>query len=323
MINTNNTTLATYKNFNINHPEVKKNILAFLCSKKIPGDKFIFEDIISTDDLDNIRDNNYIICPRLAGTRSWIIFFNIDSAYYAVTFPKRNRITTNTKFTIYPIEVDVSQDLYRGTIMEGIFYRIDDKKFLVVDEIYFLCGKNQLIKSKDDRLNMLSSCIKNSIRANPNYSIYVSQFFEIEKSSICDLYEKIKKSDSNNNSNGNSNSNSNSNSNGNSNSNITEIIFYPKIYGRTIYKYTLVKNDLDDAVIKITIFQMQKTANPDVYYLIDNDTDKKIDIAYIPDISTSKKCRQWFKDNKVNTLIVKCQMDNIKKKWVPLELVVE
>jgi hypothetical protein len=66
---------------------------------------------------------------------------------------------------------------------------------------------------------------------------------------------------------------------------------------------------------------MQKTVNADVYNLLSTTNGNKIDIAYIPDMVTSKKCKQWFKDNKTKELLVKCQMDMDKKKWVPLEMV--
>jgi hypothetical protein len=64
---------------------------------------------------------------------------------------------------------------------------------------------------------------------------------------------------------------------------------------------------------------MQKTKNPDVYNLLSSGT--KIDIACIPDMETSKKCKQWFKDNNAQELFVKCRFDFEKKKWIPIELI--
>ena len=58
-----------------------------------------------------------------------------------------------------------------------------------------------------------------------------------------------------------------------------------------------------------------------VYNLLSTSTGDKIDIAYIPDMDTSKKCKQWFKVTNSNKLLVKCQMNMNKKKWIPIELI--
>lgn len=70
-------------------------------------------------------------------------------------------------------------------------------------------------------------------------------------------------------------------------------------------------------------YMLQKTEHPDVYNLLSVSTGKKVELAYIPDMETSKRCKQWFKDNKTKELLVKCQMNMDKKKWIPIELIEE
>ncbi|XWV24826.1 mg600 protein [Tupanvirus deep ocean] len=290
-------TLVKYvKNANLGSREVKNKILKYLYSSNI-NLNLKYEIITNIKDLDNIKDNDYIICPRFGGTRSWILFFQIDNNYYAVNFPKHSQRKKEDLY-IHPIEMSVSKQFYRGTIMEGIFFKMDEKKYLVVDEVYMLEGQNQLLKPKDDRLNYLKKYFQTYTNINENYYMYVSQYFTLSKSSLKELYEKIK-----------------------SDPKIQDIIFYPKIFGRKIYNYTIIDSDLVDNVIKLSQFYMQKTASPDVFNLLAPNSKNKIDIAYIPDTYTSKMCRQWFKDNKAKELLVKCQMDMEKKKWVPIELV--
>ena len=286
------------KNARLGSREVKNKILHYLYTSTI-NLNLKYEIISTVKDLDNIRDNEYIICPRFGGTRSWILFFHIDNNYYAVNFPKHSQRKKEDLY-IHPIDVSVCKEFYRGTIMEGIFFRMDEKKYLVVDEVYLLAGANQLLKPKDDRLNNLSEYFKLNTNINHNYYMYVSQYFTTGKFSLRELYEKIK-----------------------SDSKIQEIIFYPKIYGRKIYSYTIIDPDLIDNVIKLAQFCMQKTASPDVYNLLSPNSKNKIDIAYVPDMETSKKCKQWFKDNKAKELNVKCRMDMGKKKWIPIELIEE
>lgn len=292
------TNMKHIKNANLGSPEIKKKILKFLYSSNINLNPK-YEIIANENDLNNIRDGDYIICPRFSGTRSWIIFFHTGNYYYAVNFPKNSRRKRENLF-IHPIDMSVSKEFYRGTIMEGIFFRIDEKKYLVIDEVYILAGENQLLKPKDDRLNNLTQFIKMSTNINPNYYMYVSQYFNINKKSLRELYDKIK-----------------------ADIKIKELIFYPKIYGGKIYNYTIIDIDLVDNIIKLAKFKMQKTASADVYNLLSITSGNKIDIAYIPDIDTSKKCKQWFKDNKSKELLVQCQMDMEKNKWIPLELVEE
>lgn len=283
------------KNPNLGSRETKNKILQYLYKNVI--DLNVKQEPICKGDMEYIRDNDYVICPRFSGTRSWIIFFNVGNDYFAVNFPKHSQ-RKKEDLRIHPINVRINKEFYRGTIMEGIYYQRDEKKFLVIDEVYLLAGEDQRLKSKDDRLTNLARYIKTSIETCQDFCICVSQFYQINKRSLRDLYEKIK-----------------------ADTFIQEIIFYPKLYGSKIFSYTILDSDLVDRIIKISQFQLQKTSSPDVYNLIALDTGKKIDIAYIPDMETSKKCKQWFKDSKKKILLVKCQMDTDKKKWIPKEIV--
>lgn len=295
------------KNHNLNNPEVKMCILKYLRSKINSNTKFY--PITKQSDLTVIRDDSYIVCPRLNGTRIWIIFFHVGANYYAVYFPKKNQfIGSNSNPNLYSdinpehigifaINIDAHPDIYKGTVMEGIDYKYNDECYLIVDEIYYLEGQNQLLKPKDDRLNKLL-VIQNQDKftMKNKFRLCVSNFYYKNKSDITILYDKIR-----------------------SNPDIQEIIFYPMIYGRPIYTYTILDSDLKDDVINVSNFKMHRPENADVYKLFDLNTGKKIGIAYIPDIETSKKCKEWFKKKSIKKLIVKCKLDCEKDKWIPLE----
>jgi len=284
------------KNINLASTEVKNRILNYLY-KKIKQN-VNHETIKGEKDMNIIRDNEYIICPRFNGTRSWILFFQLNDVFYAVNFPKHSQYKKKD-IQIYPINISVAKEFYHGTIMEGIYFRMEEDRYLFIDDVYMLGGHNQLLKPKDDRLNNLSKYIAENTLRNPNFSMYVSQFYQTTKNDLKDLFEKIK-----------------------SDTKIQEIIFYPRHYGvGKIYNYTIIDTDFLENVIKTTQFRMQKTDKADVYNLLSTTSGNKIAIAYLPDMETSKKCKQWFKDNKAKELVVKCQMDMDKKKWIPLELV--
>lgn len=285
------------KNENLSSADVKNKILKYLYTNIVSDVKH--EIIKNENDLDNIRNNDYLICPRFKGTRSWILFFTLEDKYYAVNFPKHSQ-KKKEALRIHAIEIGISKELYRGTIMEGIYFGVGNYKYLIIDEIYLLAGENQMLKPKDDRLNFLSRNIKKFIVVNECYQMYVSQFYYCNKKSLEDLYEKIKSDDK-----------------------IQEITFYPKISNNKIYSYVILDSDVVDNIIKRKVFNMHKTNNPDVYQLSSHRKNKKIGIAYIPTLDLSKKCKQWYKDAKKTDLLVKCQLDLVKNKWIPMEILEE
>lgn len=291
-------TSTYYKNENLQDAKVKNKILKYLHASDIKLN-VKHKQILDKETLEQINDQDYVVCPRFSGTRSWIIFFHIHDHYYAVNFPKHSQHKRDS-IVIHPVDLQVSKDIYAGTIMEGIYYRIYDQKFLIVDEVYTLSGENQLLKSKEDRLNILTDYFKRKVKMDNKFMMCVSQYYQINKMSLYELYEKIKHDNK-----------------------IQKIIFYPKIYGGAIFDYTIMDSDLDDHIVEQTVFYMEKTKMSDVYNLLSTTNQNKIDIAYIPTMELSKKCKQWFKENKTKCLLVKCQLDNNKKKWVPLEIIEE
>lgn len=292
----NQTTQTRDKNLNLNDIGTKNKIFKYLHKSGIKLDTK-HENILRTEDLDNLKNGDYIICPIFKGIRCLIIFLRVEDQYYAVSFPKYSK--RDEKLRFHPIKINVGKELYRGTIMEGVYYKMDNINYLVIDEVYILSGEKQLLMTKDDRLSYLTNYLKKQIKLNPYYYMYVSQYYDINPESLTDLYDKIKSS---------------------GNPIIYSLLFYPKLYGRKVYTYTINDADLIDNIIKLTYFMLQKTNSPDVYNLLALNTGKKIDIAYIPDIDTSKKCKQWFKDYKCQELLVKCQMNMKHKKWVPVDL---
>ncbi|AEX61782.1 putative mRNA capping enzyme [Megavirus courdo11] len=83
------------KNAGLGTREVKNLVLKYLYSSRV-NLNLRHEYIKNEKDLDNIRDNDYIVCPRFSGTRSWILFFKSEyDIYYAVNFPKHSQKKKN------------------------------------------------------------------------------------------------------------------------------------------------------------------------------------------------------------------------------------
>jgi hypothetical protein len=284
-------TNITIKNADLDKPEIRNKIFKYLRQRVDTHIKT--ETITSLSDLDTIRNEDYIICPRFKGTRSWIMFFCDGSNYYAVNFPVGPR---GLDAKIFPVDMTGAPEIYNGTIMEGIFYKMDEEYYLVVDEVYFLAGRDLLLKPKDDRLNCLTSSFEKFVMRN-KFRLHVSQFYTTNSDSLTELYNKIRLD-----------------------SKIQELVFYPKIYGRKVYKYAILESDRIADVINLAKFDMHLTNNPDVYNLVHFGSGEKAGIAYVPDISTSKKCKQWFKNKSTKKLIVICKLHLEKNRWIPVEL---
>lgn len=284
------------KNYQINSPQIKNQIFRYLHSNVTnPPDHDL---ILKESDLDIIKNSDYIICPKFNGIRSWIICMRIENVYYSIIFPRYNRKPSN--IVIKPLEIPMSKMFYHGTILEGIHYLMDDVNNILIDEVYMIGGEDQTIKSKEDRLNYLSGCLMKGLMRNSFYNIFVSQFFQVDKNSIKELYQKIK-----------------------SDTTIQGIIFYPKIYKQLkIFTYTILDSDLENDIIKISSFKMIKTPKPDVYDLLSMESsNEKVDIALVPDMESSKKYKSWFNDSGKKKLQVRCRWHEEKKKWIPIEVV--
>jgi hypothetical protein len=310
-INMKNQDLEYEKNVDLHSPKIISKVLQFVhhyapvSSKPIP--------IINKEDLNEIKSDNYIVCPQFAGTRSWVVFMKINHIYYSVSFPKYGK---NNNVILYPVHIGAAQELYAGTLMEGTYFSMkainnilenadnpnkikyyDNNQYLIIDDVYLFAGQDLSLKTKDDRLKYLSHHFY--IRQSRLYQLLISQYFYITKKGLRKLYDTIL-----------------------GNNRIEEIVFYPQNLGNKIYTYTITEDDLKEKIIKYSKFYLKKTNNPDVYYLLTLQEKEKVGIAYIPDMGTSKKCRKWLKNKK--EILVRCQLytHKNKNKWIPIEQII-
>ncbi len=288
------------KNIDLHTSSVKNTILEYLFKMK-GYDSDTHLTIDNMDHVNYISKNDYTVCPRVRGTRSWVLFFKNNDHHYAVNFPKQN-VRKRDTLNIYPVDIQMRSTAYLGTIMEGIYYKVGNIRHLLIDEVYTLAGHNQMLKSKGDRLSGLAVYLKINKINSPTFTMNVTNHYSLNKTSLLELYEKLKIDGLNY---------------------TQELIFYPNLFGKQIYSYTLLDTDLIDDVCETSIFSMTKTSKPDVYRLINAETLNKIGIAYIPDIQTSKRCKNFFKDNRKKQLLVECVMDKIHHKWIPMRVVSE
>lgn len=295
--------MTSVKNVDLDIDTTKNKLMKYL-HKNIADIDTKYIDITDVNKIDIMREkpDSYIVCPRLVGTRSWIIIAQIDNIYYAVNFPKHN-INKRSDTKIFPIDISIKSSCYHGTIMEGIYTNVNGIRKLIIDDVYIYSGQNQLLKSKSDRLIDLSKYISTDFNQMPgSFELYVVKHYKINKDDLKCLFEKIK-TDKNK-----------------RDEYIQDIVFYPQIYGKTIYQYKILESDTSDDIIKISVMKMVKTKAVDGYKLFSLDNEE-IGLAYVPDSRSTALYKSWFKNKKITEVFVKCKLDINKNRWIPFELV--
>lgn len=288
--------MAHQKNENLSSTEVKDKIHQYLMQhlpKRIAASKAFTEHEKDTF-IEIIKHDDYVVYPRMNGTPVWIVMIKLNDQYYAVNYAKR--LNAAQDITLHALPIQFKSNLYCGTIMEGIYFRVQTKQIIVIEDVFWLHGETQLLKPKDTRMTYLSSQLGQSVKVNLNYTLHVAQHYKINKNGLINLYESIK-----------------------CNNMIHSIVFCSRKYGKTSFTYTIENDDLKDDIIHMSTFTMIKTKKPDVFTLIHINGQKE-GIAYIPTMQVSKMCRQWYDKNNCKELSVICQMDNTKRQWVPKQL---
>ena len=184
----------------------------------------------------------------------------------------------------------VPQTFYYGTIMDGIYFKIDNCKYFVIMDVYQFKGENQILKNRLSRLYNLDKNLK-KVSVSESVSICVCKNYDLEIDLLKQMIDTIK-----------------------INPQIRELYFYPDDNGNKIYNYVIKDSDLQDNW-KMQLFKIYKTNRVDVYEI---KQDGMNHILYIPDIETSKMCQQWFKKNK--TVNAYCKYNETHNKWIPVEL---
>lgn len=87
---------------------------------------------------------------------------------------------------------------------------------------------------------------------------------------------------------------------------------------------TSIEKHLIDPSSTSQVLYLSKSSDPDIYNLYETSnilTSKKLGIALIPNLSTSKLIRNAFKNTNItSTIKVKCEFNSIFKKWYPIEI---
>jgi hypothetical protein len=287
------TTMSQPKNLHIDDASVKQNLLAF-AQKYRPRTKLPVE--LTTYDMVGKINKSYVMVPEFCGVRTLIVITKYQKKYYSVNFPDvSDRYREKNGFKLYPITNGIKSCVYQGTVMEGVFTQYQSSRCLIIDDIYHYCGRDVSSLVYTSRLKLIDEFVNNNIEHVINFNIYSAATYPLNESSMIRLIDNLK-----------------------GNTNIRKIYFVPPELNNIKYYYIILDSDLADDVIRITNLTLSKTSNKNVYNL--HQQKQFMGLAYIPSIKLEKEIVSWFKNAKSEKISVKCQYDNDKQKWIPVEL---
>ena len=296
--------------------------------------------------------NNLLVLTKI-GTNFYSFFIDRKTLTYSKDKLDISRVI------IKKIKIFAAADLYNGTILDGILVNNNKKQTFIITDAYYVSGKSFLnidYKTKMQQLkNIISKKIKKSDAAD-DIEYYVDDvktyidletMADIKKNKINTFNEfnsrglifypsisgkKFIYTINNNQKNLNKNSihESKHESKKDVHVKFKKSLSNKKIESDDESSSSDSESSDDDSNKKtnykspkkeIGTFLMKKTITSDIYDLcLNNDSKKvKIGIAYIPSISASKKCREFFEDD-VNEVIVNCHWHEKFTKWIPDDL---
>lgn len=345
-------------NNEITDPKLKLKLINYVY-EKMDLSKYKYKILKFDNELEDLKTEKHYVSPNYAGMNALLVFAKIGSGFFSFMIDRKT-LSYNPakveieKVKIHKFRVRVRQDVFNGTLLDGIYitnYKTKHHHFLATD-IYFLAGDDV----REDKLNnklIQAKVFLDNIKEDSsfdNITFLTNELFELHD--IKDMINKkipaMKLSEL-----------------------VRGIAFYPEYSGtKLIYFFekndTLLKDivldeivttkeDIDDPIevkeleqttdvekLKDSLsesksykyeypvgfscertFMMKKTDTPDVYdlYLVKlvngKGKLKKYDNAYIPTTNVHKLCVELFKDETA-TLVV-CKLDIDKNKWIPTQ----
>lgn len=280
-------------NIDINSDKTRENIFNFLY--KHTDSHYESKIITNLEIVQKFKNSKYVAFAKNKGNKVWLLFCKLNDIYYRVSFPCHYKEKQNT-IEIFPLNAQFYKPFYNGTILEATFFKIDDKKIFVVDNVIMLCGKIVNMYERSYNLSEVNVSLRKT-RQNSNFEICTAHVYQFDKNELANLYNFVCE-----------------------NPNIEAIVFSPNNSIRNKnYTYYIENDDKnkEKLITTYSVFEMKKTNNPDVYILYSKDDNEEIGNAYIPTKDLSLMCRKWFKSRK-ETVYVKCKKTG--EKWEPYSL---
>ena len=234
--------------------------------------------------IDNITDYNFT--PVSFGKKFMLFLTIIEDKKYTIMINKKKK-------DLIAIDLELNDDLYNNTLLEGELFKHEHKWIYQVNDIFIYNNVNYRFKSLEIRLDVLNQIFKN------NYDFDTFKIILVEPYTFNYFMDFIK----------NKNTILNFKTSG---------ILFKNINNNDNYLYIFQENRTK---IKKYIFDVEKTDLPDVYKLFCMKNNKIVEhsIAAIPNLETSKKLKDLFsKSDKIKRF--ECKYYKSFNKYAPVSL---
>jgi hypothetical protein len=332
--NNNNSNKQNGKNDNFNDPSIREKLVKYIF-KNIKLSDYDYTMIENTTHLDPLNDKKFYVSPNFNGINCLLVFNRYGDHYYSYLIYCQTLKYDFDKIKIsdvkiYPINVRLNKNIYKGTIIDGVVLNNTKKNVFVINDVYTFKGENMKKNSLYDKILNINTYLEVSYKKDNlvnDLDLVTNTIHPLK--SIERLINRIIPENS-------------------LKDNIKGITFMPKISNtKLVYLYSnydskKIKESKEEVLIKpvdikvagsiSAIFKMVKTKETDVYELylcrkiLDNGKKNvkyiKKDIAYLPTIATSKLCCDIFNTiNRWDTL-VECKYHNRTARWIPFKHIV-
>ncbi len=346
-----------------NSNATKKMLVDYIYSN-IDLSKYRYKLLEKMDDLNifKLSSNNFYISANFSGYNYMMIFCKIKDKNYSYMIDRKNlsfyqnQLNYNN-ITIYPINLNLDQSIYNGTIIDGTLIKNEKKndKVFVITDLYLFKGENTENDKLNHKLLNITSYLEHNLHnTNNNFTLTVNKLLELNDIDTL-INEDIKNT---------------------KDFHVRGICFFPEISGtKLIYVFTDTDKSLEKQkvtninnynVVKVDetqdikeikkamslqaeidkkktiikyipkntkkdimmVMELRKTPVIDVYkiFIVEEFNKdgkqvlrtKKMGIAYIPTKETSNLCKDIINKTSSGKALFNCKFDMIKLKWVPV-----
>jgi hypothetical protein len=288
--------------YKINDYAIKKKILDYLLNS-VEIYNFEYEQISNEKQLISLRNEKYYVSPNIEGIEYIFLSKKINNMYYSVIIDKNSignvkNINYNDVIMI-SLKIRLCEKTYNGTIFDGKIVNLGGCSVFLINDGYRLYGSDIIEVNVNSKYDQINSFLDQSYIIDNNMNVIDFRLNKLNKiSEIKDLvYNRMKKSTYT----------------------FDSIIFIPESKNKK-YIYNLSNNN------DVNFERILKGKRIDIdvveLFCVDEDnTDRRIGIAHIPNKKCSKICSENINNNDFS--IIKCKLNKNFKKWEPIEIFLE
>lgn len=311
--------------------DIKNKVIDYLYSKiNLSKHRFIILD--TTQKLKFLQETQHYVSPNFKGYSYLLMMMTIDNKRLCVAI-NRKKLSYHKEqldlknVCIIQIQMNINDAFYNGTIFDGKLIQNTNESIFLVQDCFYLMGKNMLNVDMKQKTEQLDELFKNNFNKTNNYCsnfnfklnklysyadlstliydvlptlqiplngiVFTPQYSGINVVHIENKNEKVS-----------------------INTTTTEVInsgsfdiinSYVDFLKNRTYSY---ENDG-----KFKQLLLARTEIPDVYNLCEKDNNTKLGIAHIPSLKISHYCDSVIKNTPV---LFNCVYNTKFKKWIPI-----